>query len=161
MATSQRFDLAIEKLYKAFHQGTLNPECSNHCAVGNICDNKDAWKNLTDKHGSTKLNYVGLVNENLGRRINGYKPSELLQIEATFLKACGYSLPYSSKSQGKPKHFSNDILFDGLCAVVQILCVLEGIPNIMDFRKLFDFKPSTHAQVEVRRFYNLDAKGEL
>ncbi len=147
MATSLRFDNAIAKLYNAFHNGELNPECCNHCAVGNICDNKDSWKNLTDVHGSTVLNYIGIVNENLGRKFNGYKPSELLQIEATFLKGCGYSLPLKNQSQRPLNHTSKDTLFDGLCAVVTFLCKLEGVPNILDFNELFDFEPATESEM--------------
>ena len=147
--TSERFDKAIEKLYNAFHNGALNPECCNHCAVGNICDNTDSWKNLTDTHGSTQLNYIGIVNENIGRRFNGYKPSELLQIEAAFLSGCGYPLPFTYKSRKSVDRTSNDTLFDGLCSAVTFLCQLEGIPNIMDFEGLFDFEPSTRSAVLV------------
>jgi len=138
---SERFNSAIEKLYKAFHYGLLNPECCNHCAVGNICDNTDSWKHLTDVHGSTTLNYVGLVNENFGRRFYGYTPAELLGIEAAFLKGCGYSLPLTSKSK-RPKDFRNkDSLFNGLCSAVAYLCILEGVPDIMDYSSMFDFEP--------------------
>ena len=152
MLVSNRFDSAIEKLYKAFHDGTLNPECCNHCAVGNICDNTDAWKHLTDIHGSTKLNYVGLVNENFDRRFQGYKPSELLGIEAAFLKGCGYSLPLTSKSRNAGDFSDRDTLFNGLCFAVAYLCQLEKIPNVMDCRAIFDFEPtysqdSTHVVV--------------
>lgn len=149
MTTSSRFENAIEKLYTAFHQDKLNPECCNHCAVGNICDNKDAWKYLTDTHGSTQLNYVGIVNENLGRRFNGYKPSELLKIEMEFLKGCGYALPFSYKSRPARNRVSKDSLFDGLCAVVAFLCQLEGVPNIMDYQNLFDFSPDHRPKAEV------------
>lgn len=142
MATSERFENAIAKLYNAFHTNQLNPECCNHCAVGNICDNTDTWKNLTDAHGSTKLNYVGIVNENFGRRFNGYKPSELLQIEAAFLTGCGYSLPLNQNSKKPTDTDCKNMLFDGLCAVVTFLCHLEEIPDIMDCEGLFDFDPS-------------------
>ena len=142
MATSNRFDRAIEKLYNAFHNGTLNPECCKQCAVGNICNNTDSWKNLTDTHGSLQLNYVGIVNENLGRTLSGFRPSELLQIEAAFLKGCGYSLPLTYKSHRPVNNTSKETLFEGLCAVVTFLCQLEGIPNIMDLEGLFNFEPS-------------------
>jgi hypothetical protein len=62
--TTTRFDLAVKKLYKAFHNNTLNPDDCKHCAVGNILDCSDSWKNLTDRHGAVTLNYVGLVNQN-------------------------------------------------------------------------------------------------
>lgn len=143
MKTSERFDNAIEKLYNAFHNGTLNPECCKQCAVGNICDNTDRWRHLTDNHGSTVLNYVGIVNENFGRRINGYKPSELIRIEASFLEGCGYSLPLNYASHRPKDPTAKEILFDGLCTTVSFLCELEGIPDIMDYSKLFDFEPIT------------------
>ena len=142
MVTSERFGRAVEKLYHAFHSGNLNPECCNHCAVGNICDNTDSWRHLTDVHGSTVLNYVGLVNENFGRKFHGYKPSELLRIEAAFLKGCGYSLPLGPNSIRPENKTSKDILFDGLCAAVSFLCKLDNIPDVLDYKGLFDFEPS-------------------
>ena len=71
MKNSIRFENAIYKLYTAFHNKTLNPDDCKQCAVGNILDNKDSWKHLTDQHGSVTLNYIGLVHQNLGRRFNG------------------------------------------------------------------------------------------
>lgn len=137
MKTTKRLDAALEKLYNAFHNNTLNPECCNNCAVGNICNNTDSWKNLSDDHGSLQLNYVGLVHENLGRRFHGYSPSELLKIEAEFLKGCGYTLPLNHRNS-KPKNpTSKETLFNGLCAAVAFLCALDGIKNVMDFYPLF------------------------
>ena len=46
MKTTKRFDLAIQKLYQAFHNNTLNPDDCKLCAVGNILDNNDNWKHL-------------------------------------------------------------------------------------------------------------------
>ncbi|WP_066225938.1 Na(+)-translocating NADH-quinone reductase subunit F [Formosa haliotis] len=141
MKTTNRFDVAINKLYNAFHNDNLHPECCKQCAVGNLLDNMDYWKHLSDEHGSTTLNYLGQVHQNLGRRFNGYTPQELLQIEATFLEACGYELPLHYKNK-KPKHPTNkDNLFNGLSAVVSLLCEFDGIPNIMDCNKLFEYEP--------------------
>ncbi|MFD2890743.1 Na(+)-translocating NADH-quinone reductase subunit F [Flavobacterium chuncheonense] len=138
MKTTERFDLAIKKLYTAFHNNTLNPECCKYCAVGNILDNNDFWKFFSDAHGSVQLNYLGLVIQNLGRRFNGYTPAELLQIEATFLEACGYKLPlrqlYHKKAIDKNK------LFDGLESVLTLLCKLDHIDNIMDCYTIFNFE---------------------
>jgi hypothetical protein len=140
MKTSVRLDLAIKKLYNAFHNNELHPECCRRCAVGNILDNKDSWKHLSDHHGAMELNYVGNVHQTLGRKFNGYTPLELLQIEATFLKACGYQLPLHHKNK-KPKNPTDkDILFNGLTEVVTLLCELDHIPNIMDYTKLFEFE---------------------
>lgn len=140
MKTSVRLDLAIKKLYNAFHNNELHPECCKQCAVGNILDNKDSWKHLSDHHGAMELNYIGNVHQTLGRKFNGYTPLELLQIEATFLKACGYQLPLHHKNK-KPKNPTDkDTLFNGLTEVVTLLCELDTIPNIMDYTKLFEFE---------------------
>jgi hypothetical protein len=139
METTKRFDQAITKLYNAFHNQTLNPESCTQCAVGNILDNKDFWKHLSDYHGSTQLNYVGLVNQNLGKKFNGYSPIELLQIEMEFLARCGYSLPLKNYNNSK-KNISQDTLFLGLCGVVELLCQFDNLPNIMDCSKLFAYE---------------------
>ncbi|WNH09361.1 Na(+)-translocating NADH-quinone reductase subunit F [Thalassobellus suaedae] len=139
MKTSTRLEQAIKKLYVAFHNNTLHPECCKQCAVGNILNNTDSWKHLSDYHGALELNYIGKVNESFGRKFNGYSPSELLKIEATFLKACGYQLPLHYKNN-KPKHPTNkDVLFNGLTKVVTFLCELDGVSNVMDYTKLFEF----------------------
>ncbi|WP_031427382.1 hypothetical protein [Flavimarina sp. Hel_I_48] len=140
MKTSFRLENAITKLYTAFHNGDLHPECCKSCAVGNILDNTDSWKHLSDTHGSVNLNYVGKVNEAFGRRMNGYTPSELLRIEATFLQGCGYVLPLGRKSKRPKDPTSKDILFNGLCAVISFLCALDGIDNVMDYSRLFEFE---------------------
>jgi hypothetical protein len=134
-----RFDLAVKKLYKAFHNNTLNPDDCKHCAVGNILDCSDSWKHLTDRHGAVTLNYVGLVNQNFGRRFNGYTPLELLQIERAFLEGCGY-LGLSKGRLIRPNDISDkDILFNGLSHVVECLCKLDNIENVMDCSALFKF----------------------
>ena len=144
MKTTQRFDMAIKKLYKAFHNNTLNPDDCKYCAVGNILDNKDSWKHLTDKHGSTQLNYLGLLHQNLGRRFNGYDPFELLTIEKSFLKGCGYSGFKIGKRLYRPDNITDkDILFNGLSEVVSTLCQLDNIKDVMDCSSLFNFKAPT------------------
>lgn len=140
MKTSYRLENAIAKLYTAFHNGELHPECCKSCAVGNILDKTDSWKHLSEQHGSLSLTYVGKVNEALGRRINGYTPSELLQVEAIFLKACGYTLPLGRKSKRPKNPTSKELLFNGLCAVIEFLCALDGVDNVMDYSKLFEFE---------------------
>lgn len=140
MKTSYRLDNALRKLYKAFHNDTLHPEYCNSCAVGTILDNTDSWKHLTDIHGSTQLNYVGLVNQNFGYKFNGYTPYELLQIEAIFLKGCGYSGALDRTCK-KPKNPTNkERLFNGLSKTVEFLCKLDGVANVMDYSKLFEFE---------------------
>ena len=140
METSARLEAALKKLYTAFHNNTLNPECCKQCAVGNILDNKGSWKHLSDSHGSLMLNYIGKVHQSFGRNFNGYSPLELLKIEHTFLKACGYQLPLHFKNN-KPKNPTDKtVLFNGLCAVISFLCDLDGIANVMDYTKLFEIE---------------------
>ncbi len=138
MKTTPRFENAIKRLYKAFHDNTLNPECCKQCAVGNILDNTDSWKHLSDLHGSLELNYVGKVHQTLGRKFNGYSPLELLKIEATFLKACGFQIPLNHRNE-KPKNLGGkDILFNGLSETIALLCKLDDIPDVMDYQRLFE-----------------------
>ncbi|OEK09075.1 Na(+)-translocating NADH-quinone reductase subunit F [Flavivirga aquatica] len=140
MKTSHRLESALKKLYNAFHSNTLNPECCIQCAVGNILDNTDSWKYLSDSHGALELNYIGKVHQSLGRKFNGYTPLELLKIEHIFLNACGFKLPLHHKNK-KPKNPTDKaVLFDGLFAVVDYLCKLDSITNVMDYTKLFEFE---------------------
>ncbi|KAB8153637.1 Na(+)-translocating NADH-quinone reductase subunit F [Kordia sp. TARA_039_SRF] len=140
MNISKRFEDAIRKLYEAFHNNTINPECCKQCAVGNILDNTDSWKHLSDDHGSLELNYVGKVHQAFGRKFGGYTPLEILKIEAVFLEACGYELPFHHKNKRPDNPRDKEILFNGLSAVIEYLCKLEGIQNIMDYSKLFDYE---------------------
>ena len=140
MKTSERLEMAIVKLYKAFHNNTLNPEDCSACAVGNILDNCDGWKYLSDEHGSLKLNYIGTVHQRLGRRFNGYSPLEILQVEKIFLETCGFKTPLCHYNP-RPQNFKNkEILFNALSAVVAYLCSLDKITNVMDYSKLFEYK---------------------
>ena len=147
MKTTPRFEAAIQNLYRAFHSETLNPECCNQCAVGTILGGSDAWKHLSDHHGSYQLNYVGKVHEMMGRRFQGYLPSELLRIENAFLQGCGYQLPlrYSHFKPSNPK--DKEVVFDGLCATVTVLCKLDGIINTKDISVLFHFEKRQPLQI--------------
>ena len=101
-------------------------------------DKSDSWKYFSDAHGSTKLNYVGLVNQKFGKRFNGFTPLEILHIEKTFLKHCGYRVPLDHRNERPKDPLNKDRLFEGLCGVITYLCKLEGIPNITDYSKLFE-----------------------
>lgn len=138
METTQRLENAIKKLYLAFHNDELHPECCKSCAVGNILDRTDSWKHLSDTHGSIELNYVGRVHQSFGRRFNGYTPLELLQIEAVFLRACNYQLPLARHHFKPSSPLDKDLLFDGLYEVVKFLCQLDNVPNVIEYTKLFE-----------------------
>ncbi len=140
MKRTPRFEAAIDKLYAAFHDDTLNPECCTQCAVGSILDGNEAWKHLSDHHGSFTLNYVGKVHETMGRRFCGYLPSELLCIENAFLQGCGYQLPLHHAHFKPSNPQDKAILFDGLCATITVLCKLDTIENTMDVSALFQYE---------------------
>ena len=152
MITSSRFDRAIRKLYTAFHGNTLHPECAMQCAVGNICDKTDTWKHFSNEHGTTHLNYVGRVHESLGRKINGYAPSELLMIEAAVLEGCGYDLPLRSGNKRPELPLDQDILFQGLCKAIAVLCELDHLPQLMDVHELLKYQSheKNENQVEIQ-----------
>lgn len=140
MKTTPRLESAITKLYNAFHNNELNPECCKQCAVGNILDNTDSWKHLSDYHGALELNYVGKVHQALGRTFNGYSPLELLKIEHVFLKACGFQVPLHYKNNKPETPTDKDVLFTGLYEVICFLCELDRVNNVMDYTKLFEFE---------------------
>lgn len=140
MLLPKRLEHALSKLYAAYHNGLLDPEDCLHCAVGNICDNQDFWKNFTNLHGSEQLNYVGLVNEKFGRRFYGYTPLELLQIEAVFLKGCGYSITSQKRLKKPAAQITSEMMFEGLYDTVIFLCALDGVENVMDLYQKLDFE---------------------
>ena len=149
MKTTKRLEAALIKLYNAYHNNKLNPEDCTACAVGNILDNHDSWKHLSNQHGSLELSYVGRVHQNLGRKFNGYTPQEILQIEKVFLDACGFKTPLCHYNKKPENPTANEVLFNGLAAVVDLLCALDNIPNVMDYSKLFeqeDCEPIYHVE---------------
>lgn len=136
MGTTNRLEQALEKLYAAFNNNTLNPGCCKQCAVGTILDGTDSWKHLSDDHGSLELNYIGQVNDSFGKRFNGYRPSELLLIEHVFLNGCGFQTPLHHQNTKPTNYLDKDNLFTGLCLVVACLCELDKVPNVLAIEKL-------------------------
>ena len=76
----------------------------------------------------------------LNRRFNGYTPQELLHVEAAFLSACGYQLPFKRYHKRPENPQDKELLFNGLCAVITLLCRLDNVINVMDYTKLFEVK---------------------
>lgn len=117
---SERFTNAVTKLYNAFHKGELNAMDCTKCAVGNMCNNSN--------HRALKYEAPA----------TGYSPKELMDIENIFM--------FGAKSLANIKWYAfsvnsskaNNKVFEALCAVVEYLCELEGIPNIMDYTSLFE-----------------------
>lgn len=103
-----------------------------HCAVGNICNNDSAWDNLpifqsTLKWGNDMqpCEYELEVAEIVIKE-SGYSKEELQRVEIIFLTATDF------------KKGTKETQFKGLCAVVEYLCELDNIPNVIDYTKLFE-----------------------
>ena len=126
MKTTERFERAVSKLYNAFHKGELNAFRCKHCAVGNICDNRADWAGSTLRVAPLIL-YTNKEAEKLSQK-TGYTCKHLINIERIFMGCFDY------RDIGNER----DKQFKGLCAVVEYLCELDGIPNIMDYTSLFE-----------------------
>lgn len=123
MKTTKRFDKAVTKLYNAFHNGTLNWVDCRQCAIGNLCNGDKKWYLVLNSGIVNLQNYVGEAKKIIDN--TGYNPYELAEIEQIFI----------SYAKGKGQTEEN---LKGLCAVVEYLCELDNIPNIMDYTKLFE-----------------------
>lgn len=144
MKTTERFENAVTKLYKAFHEGTLDALNCKYCAVGNICNNESFWaiatNNFKENNLKTNSEYLDDVDEYLKKTGVGYSLIEIATIEKTFLVALGFVIPFNEiiwsifHENAKDK----EIQFKGLCAVIEYLAELDNIPNPMDYSKLFE-----------------------
>jgi len=135
MKTTKRFDKAVIKLYNAFHKGRLNSNHCGACAVGNIVGH-GFWS------GGAPSDYiigVRMVREiTINDNVSGYNKKELAGIEYRFIMAVHSSGPTYNGKKGRYNEKKKDH-FRGLCAVVEYLCELDNIPNVMDFTKLFEY----------------------
>lgn len=138
MPAISRFDHALNALYEGFYNGALHPEDACRCAVGTICQGWSAWKHFSNDHGSHMLNYVGKVHQGIGRRYFGYLPSELLKIEAAFLRGCGYQLPLDHRNYRPEDPSDPEVQFNGLYAAIAELCNLEGKADILPHTRAFE-----------------------
>ena len=124
----KRFTDAVTKLYNAFHKGKLSQSDCKYCAVGNICDGNDSWAGVVGVGSVFAREKTASFFEDLKHNevtLNtGYSLFELSSIESFFMNA---ALTDSKEYQ-----------FKGLCAVIEYLCELDNIPNIMDFTSLFE-----------------------
>lgn len=130
---TKRFNNAVTKLYIAFHNGTLNALDCSACAVGNICDNKRDWIKVRRDLVTDSLKFDYYKEKEALTLISktGYSPKEIVHIEHLFMeKAMGGYRTYFIETR--------ETQFEGLCAVIEYLAELDGIPNPFDFNKLFN-----------------------
>ena len=142
MKTTERFDTAVTKLYKAFSEDKLDPMDCAACAVGNLCDNTNDWVSSHDAN----FGELARIKENFNNQ-SSYSQKELAIIECLFL--------YGTKDIKQKYKFTNtkskDLVkthpkytleakennFLGLCAVIEYLCELDNIPNVLDHTRMF------------------------
>ena len=139
-----RLENAITKLYNAFHKGELNAMDCGHCAVGNLCDNNHYW--LTSR--MIDFGKIGRIS-NLDNK-TGYNRKELATIECLFIygvKKYNRIFLFNNnidaldiKQNPSLKPLQRELQFKGLCAVVEYLCELDNIPNVMDIQSLFEYE---------------------
>lgn len=131
---SERFTQAVTKLYNAFHKGELNAMNACCCAIGNLCDLNSGWRQIIP----TKTMSYSIPLE--WQIYTGYSQIELYNIESTFMRGTK-NHTHKHIVNWHPSTINNDNKegqFKALCAVVEYLCELEGIPNIMDYTCLFE-----------------------
>lgn len=134
MKTTPRFDSAVSKLYNAFHEKRLIGNDCTACAVGNMCDNSGSWFGAVDSaRPELNMNYIKITKLPLMKNVvdnetiikTGYSGNQLAMIETLFLSEI--DIVENEETQ-----------FKGLCKVVEYLCELDNIPNIMDYTRLFE-----------------------
>jgi len=129
MKTTERFDNAVSKLYTAFHNNELNAFSCTACAVGNLLNKDGSWEN-------------GFIGERFFSdsqlKISGYSSDELNRIEIAFMWGTRNKKDLIKHSHGIGTGVNKETQFKGLCAVVEYLCELDNIPNVMDYTKLFE-----------------------
>lgn len=130
MKTTERFENAVTKLYKAFHEGTLDAMDCKHCAVGNIIGH-DSWSCGSGAYYFTTTKPIAQKFYLNGLNNSGYNERELSKIEMNFILGVGYNGYFHEKN-------NKDFHFNGLCAVIEYLAELDNIPNPMDYSKLFE-----------------------
>ena len=119
MKTTKRFEEAVEKLYKAFNEGTLNAFDCTACAVGNMCGTtKETMWVMHDADGNS---YKGWSMYNPPKH-KYYSEDELFNVEAVFLECFEGNYLKSA--------FNKENQFNGLMAVINYLAELDGIDTI-------------------------------
>lgn len=138
---TERFNNAVTKLYTAWHKDTLDAMHCRHCAVGNLCGTKQ-WARIGPIGSPLRINpeFDGAA---------GYSRKQLAEIESIFL----YGVTDQDTTEPKflnlisnedvsgglfTKKQQKELQFQGLCAVIEYLAELDGIPNPFNFSKLFN-----------------------
>jgi len=142
--TTKRLERSMIKLYRAFHNGTLDAMDCKHCAVGNLCNNADDWARITSiSNRNSSLKSISMT---------GYSTDEINNIECYFLAGLSAKEWRSErlvfrnaisnndvKSGRNSKEEQKELQFKGLEAVLKYLCELDAVENVLDYWSLFEF----------------------
>lgn len=156
---SERFDRAIKALVNAFFNETLAPGSCACCAVGNIIaasikciphvnNGLSIWVNEQDRIVTPRWqevfltvynlqelcpeNYKGVAQKQI--ESTGYSYVELAMVEKAFEYAC--SINYDDYDKFSKEQVAED-QYNGLMAVVDVLCDIEGIKEVESIKNLF------------------------
>lgn len=130
LETMNRFTRAVDLLYKAFEEDTLDAMDCRHCAVGNMCHNSHKWA----EDGIGNFTDIGKRNPPLEiQEMTGYSASEITSIECLFLYGTPNNNCNNRAFQNNRafegtlfKEENRELEFKGLIAVIDYLAQLEG-----------------------------------
>ena len=123
-----RLENAITKLYNAFHNNELGRESCARCAVGNIIGHRAWYGGSAHAYVENNLECVESIFLRSSHENNsGYSLEELAIVEYKFIVSIG-------------KTETKETQFKGLCAVIEYLCELDGVDNVMEIQSLFEYK---------------------
>lgn len=139
---TNRFNQAIDKLVTAFFNETLMKGECDKCAVGNIVGNR-YWSDVfLTSLGLQRKKNLNVANSEIVRRgvdhirKTGYSVDEMARIEFTFEQ----NTTYTTKCLEEAEISRDDLIqdqFNGLCAVVELLCEMEGITDAQHYKNIF------------------------
>ena len=144
---TNRFNYAMDRLVRAFFDENLIPQDCRKCAVGNIV-RSSMWGHIFSTDGGVQFFYEKGVDtpshvytraENLIKS-TGYSVEEMARIELAFEKNTNYHMLHLRENQITRDEFIQD-QFNGLCAVVDVLCELDKIENSQWYKDVLREKP--------------------
>jgi len=133
--STNRFQNAVNKLIKSFFNETLTKGKCTRCAVGNICGSWE-WSVLfetdpnTNEQDTSGLNRSKFMPEQFETALKqiydtNYTPEELAKVEYVFETNTKIAYLDYEYNQCTHEEFIQD-QFNGLCAVIDVLCEFEG-----------------------------------
>ncbi len=151
MKTSDRFNKALAALVKGFFNETLYKGSCSHCAVGNIVGNSK-WSHIfmTPIGGDQEFYAPQNADAYEGYAVclkeitkTGYSIEELARVEAAFEKNT-YLFKFSKETK---ENLLQD-QYNGLMAVVDVLCEIEGI-DTKEYKDMFSYKCENSKLIKV------------